>query len=193
MGTLIVVPHFRIPNAGHLGLGENVKVASGGRGGSTVRARMGRLSWIHAAVGGLVLMLVALAAAILMMQKPAPKTAVTAVAPPPVSAPVAGNPPASGAGAAAPESTPEPPKPSGEEVKSAEGNPSLTFGARIGAVGEAAKPAVSKPRADRPTGRPQEASIPPGAPLSVAEILTLLHAGTSSARVAQFVELRGAG
>jgi tRNA A-37 threonylcarbamoyl transferase component Bud32 len=177
------------------GVNETRGVARAGSGGvsgvaATVRARVGRLSWMHAVAGGLVLMLAALVSTILMMQKPAPTTA---VAPPPVSAPVTANPPASGAGAPLPEATAEPPKQGAEEVKSAEGNPSLTLGARIGAVGEAAKPAVSKPRADRPSGRPQEASIPPGAPLSLAEILTLLHAGTASARVTQFVELRGAG
>ena len=154
---------------------------------ATVRARMGRLSWKHAVAGGVVLMVAALASTIWMTHQPAPGTA---VAPPPVSAPLAANPPTSGAGAAVPESTAEPPKPSGEEpVKSAEGNPSRPEGHPVGAP---INPAVSKPRADRPSGQ-QEAPIPPGAPLSLAEILTLLHAGTSSARVAQFVELRGAG
>src|ERR1035438_3013625 len=157
---------------------------------ATVRARMGGLNWMHAVVGVLVLVLAALVSTILMMPKPAPKIA---VAPPPVSAPVqqaVANPPASGAGAVVPEAVGEPPKPSVEEpVKSAEGNPSRPEGHPVGAP---IKPDVSKPRADRPSGR-QEAPIPPGAPLSLAEILTLLHAGTSSARVAQFVELRGAG
>jgi tRNA A-37 threonylcarbamoyl transferase component Bud32 len=173
------------------GTGPAARAGSGGvaRAVSTVaatlRARMGGLNWMHAVVGVLVLMLAALVSTILMMPKPATKIA---VAPPPVSAPVqqaAANPPASGAGAPLALSTAEPPKQGAEEVKSAEGNPSLTFGAPI-------KPAVSKPRADRPSGH-QEAPIPPGAPLSLAEILTLLHAGTPSARVARFVDQRGAG
>ena len=157
-------------------------VARGGSGGAagavstavsrlaaTVRARTGGLNWMHAVVGILVLVLAALVSTILTIPKPAPKVAVA----PPVSAPVqqaVANPPASGAGAAAPESAAEPPKPSVAEVKSAEGNPSPTLGARI-----------------------KQAPIPPGAPLSLAEILTLLHAGTPSARVARFVEQRGAG
>jgi serine/threonine-protein kinase len=160
-------------------------------GVSTVRTRVGRLSWMHVVAAGLVVVLAALVSTILMMHKPAPKTAVEL---PPVAAPVAANPPASGAGEPLPESTAEPPKAGVEDVAKnpsrPEGHP---VGARIGAVGEPAKPGVSRPRADRPPGGPQEAAIPPGAPLSLAEILTLLHAGTASARVAQFVELRGAG
>ena len=179
------------------GTGPATRAGSGGVAravstvAATVRARVGRLNWMHAAVGVLVLALAALVSTILMMPKPAPKIA---GAPPPVSAPVqqaAANPPASGAGAAVPEATAEPPKRGAEEpVKSAEGNP----GAPIGAAGNPSLTvgAPNRPRADRPSGH-QEAPIPPGAPLSLAEILTLLHAGTPSARVARFVEQRGAG
>jgi serine/threonine-protein kinase len=169
------------------------RAGSGGVSGvaATVRARIGGLSWMHAVTGALVLVLAALVFTILTMNKPAPKIA---VAPPPVSTPVAANPPASGAGAPLPESTAEPPKASAEEpVKSADSAGAGVAEPAKPATRQSAPAAVSKPRADRPSGRPQEAPIPPGAPLSLAEILTLLHAGTPSARVAQFVELRGAG
>ena len=132
---------------------------------------------------------------ILTMPKPGPRTAVTAVVSPPVSPPVeraAANPPASGAGAPLPESTPEPARRgAAEPVKSAEGNPSLTPN-RVAGNPSLTFGAPKQPRVDR-ASKPPEAPIPPGAPLSLAEILTLLHAGTSSARVAQFVEFRGAG
>jgi serine/threonine-protein kinase len=184
------------------GAGPAARAGSGGvaravstavsRVAATVRARMGGLNWMHAVVGVLVLVLAALVSTILMMPKPAPKIA---VAPPPVSAPVqqaVANPPASGAGAAVPEATAEPPKQGAEEVKSAEGNPSPTPNRAAGNPSLTFGAPIKPDRRDRPSGH-QEAPIPPGAPLSLAEILTLLHAGTPSARVARFVEQRGAG
>ncbi|MEJ7619111.1 MAG: hypothetical protein WKF30_19540 [Pyrinomonadaceae bacterium] len=81
------------------------------------------------------------------------------------------------------------------ELKAAGARPEILTAARSSfRTPETAPPsstiAVNAPRGNASTSQPT-ANVPPGGPLSKSEIITLLQSGVPTARVEQFVEVRG--